>query len=135
MNPRIPLFILLISTSLGCTIGVSQDIRLRGSVNPSQVSLDRKVPISIEASVENIANSTETISVDVVDTEGLSVQKPERTTFTLKPGESRVVIFIGILEDTAVPGKYRIEIAAETEDGEMSNEVVFLRVVAERGLI
>ncbi len=119
----------------GCTLGTANTIRLKGTANPGQISLDKRMPVAIEATVENIANSTETVTVDVDDTEGLSVTKPERTQFTLKPGESRVVIFTGKLDETAVPGKYRIEISAVTQRGDHVTELVYLNVVAERGII
>jgi uncharacterized membrane protein len=130
------LLIFLLAFALaGCIVGTADTVRLKGNVNPAQISLDKRAPVSIEANVENIANLTETVSVDVEDTEGLSIVKPERTTFTLKPGESRVVIFMGTLDEAGVPGEYRIDIYAETKNGDVVNEVVFLNVVAERGFI
>lgn len=133
----LPLLIMVVLAVLvsGCTVGTSDPVRLRGNVNPSQISLDKRIPVAIEASVENIGNATQTISLDVTGTEGLSVDVPPRTTFTLKPGESRIVTFKGTLDETAVPGEYRVEISATTEGGRRVNEVVFLKVVAERGLI
>lgn len=119
----------------GCTIGASQTIRLKGNVNPGQISLDKRMPVSIEATVENIGNSTETVTVDVEETEGLDVEKPERREFTLKPGESRVVVFQGTLEERAVSGKYRIEITAATKGGGTVSEVAFLNVVSKSGFI
>jgi uncharacterized membrane protein len=124
-----------LSLLLGCTVGTTNNIRLQSNLNPGQISLDKRMPVSIEASVENIGNVTQSVSVDVDDTEGLFVEKPERLSFILKPGESRVIIFDGLVEETAVPGKYRIEIMAESEDGDRVNDVVFLNVVAERGFI
>jgi uncharacterized membrane protein len=135
MKARVFFLLIALSLLLGCTVGTTHNIRLRGNVNPGQISLDKRMPVSIEASVENIGNVTQTVSVDVDDTEGLLVEKPQRLSFILKPGESRVIIFEGLLEETAVPGKYRIEIMAESEDGDRVNEVVFLNVVAERGFI
>jgi uncharacterized membrane protein len=120
---------------IGCTVGTAHNIRLKGNVNPAQISLSKRTSASIEASVENIGNSTETVSVDVVETEGLSVMKPERATFTLKPGEVRIVTFTGTLEETAVPGTYVIEIIADAKSGGTVRERVSLKVVAERGLI
>ncbi|MFQ5800676.1 MAG: hypothetical protein ACE5HH_03010 [Candidatus Hydrothermarchaeales archaeon] len=135
MKPKGFIALVVVFIVIGCTVGTTHTIRLRGNVNPAQISLDKKMPVSIEASVENIGNATHTISVDVVDTEGLAVEKPERTSFTLQPGESRVVTFIGRLEEAAVPGKYRVEIIAETQAGDQISETVYLRVVAERGFI
>ena len=126
-------FLLLLIT--GCMVGNTDNLRLKTNVNPSQVSLDNKIPVSIEASVENIANSTSVVSVDVEDTEGLIVKKPERTRFTLKPGESRVVIFEGKLEEDAVPGKYRIEVEAQIENGGRVTETAFLNVVIQKGIL
>ena len=135
MNLKVVTALVFIFLAAGCTVGTPHSIRLRGNLNPAQLSLDKRMPVSIEASVENIANSTETVSVDVVETEGLLIEKPERTSFTMKPGESRVVVFTGELEETAVPGKYRVEITADTERGDRVTEVVFLNVVVERGFI
>ncbi len=133
----LPLLTVVLLTVLasGCTIGTSDSVRLRGNVNPSQISLDKRIPVAIEASVENIGNTTQTISLDVTGTEGLSVEMPPRTAFTLKSGESRIVTFKGTLDETAVPGEYRVEISATADGGNRVKEVVFLKVVAERGLI
>ncbi len=135
MRLNVILAVLLVLLLSGCSMGGSRDIVLRGNVDPGQVSLDKMLPVAIEASVENVGNTTETISVDVGGSEGLIVEKPDRTTFTLKPGESRVVIFIGRLEETAVPGKYRIEITAGPQGSGAVTEVVFLEVVSQRGFI
>lgn len=129
------LAVLLVLLVSGCSMGASPDIVLKGKVDPGQVSLDKRLPVQIQASVENVGNSTETISVDVDGSEGLIVEKPQRTVFTLKPGESRVVIFTGTLEETAVPGKYRIEITAVPQGGGAVSDVVFLEVVSQRGFI
>jgi uncharacterized membrane protein len=128
-------FIIVILIFSGCTLSTTDNIRLKGNLNPSQITIDKRLPISIEATVENIANSTETISVDVEETEGLSIRKPERTSFTLKPGESRTVIFMGTLDEAAVPGKYRIEITSKSKSGSTVHETIFLNVVVDRGLI
>jgi hypothetical protein len=135
MRFNVILVVLLVMLLSGCSMGASRDIVLRGTVDPGQVSLDKLLPVAIEASVENVGNSTETIAVDVDGTEGLLVEKPERTVFTLKPGESRVVIFIARLEETAVPGKYRIEITAVPQGSGAVKEVVFIEVVSQRGFI
>lgn len=134
---RKALFILLaLFLIAGCTVGTTHNMRLRGNVNPGQISLDKRMPVSIEASVENIGNSTETITIDAADdTQGISIEKPERTSFTLKPGESRIVVFIGTLEETAPPGKYRIDITATTKGDDVISETAFLTVIAERGFI
>jgi uncharacterized membrane protein len=135
MKIKASMILLSVFLVIGCTIGTTSTIRLKGNVDPAQISLDKRIPVSIEANVENIANSTETVTVDVEETEGLSIEGPERTTFTLKPGESRVVIFVGKLEEAGVPGEYRIDISAKTREGDRVTEVVFLNVVAERGFI
>ncbi|RMF89274.1 MAG: hypothetical protein D6733_06610 [Methanobacteriota archaeon] len=135
MNAKGMAALLMALLLTGCAIGTTSSIRLRGNVDPAQISLSKRTPAAIEASVENIGNSTQTVTVDVVDTEGLSIEKPERTTFTLKPGEARVATFTGILEETAVPGNYVIEIVVDTEKGERIKERVTLKVVAEKGLI
>jgi uncharacterized membrane protein len=135
MKIKYKIILLTLLLIVGCTVGNSKNIRLRGNVNPAQISLDKKVPVFIEANVENIGNSTETVSLEVDDTEGLSVEKPKRTSFTLQPGESRIISFTGILDANAVPGKYRVEILAKTENSGRVSEVVFINVVAEKGFI
>jgi len=135
MDSRVYGLLVVTMLFLGCTMGSQENIRLKGAVDPGQISLDKEVPVSIEATVENIGNDTQTISVDVDGTEGLIVERPERRSFTLKPGESRVVIFVGRLEETAVPGKYRVEIVADTTGSGSKSEVVFLNVVAQQGFI
>jgi uncharacterized membrane protein len=135
MKIKYMIILLTLLLIVGCTVGSSKNIRLRGNVNPAQISLDKKVPVFIEANVENIGNSTETVSLEVDDTEGLSVEKPKRTSFTLQPGESRIISFTGILDANAVPGKYRVEILAKTENSGRVSEVVFINVVAEKGFI
>ncbi|HDH28121.1 MAG TPA: hypothetical protein ENH13_03210 [Euryarchaeota archaeon] len=135
MNSRVFAVLVISILFLGCVVGSQENIRLKGAVDPGQISLDKDMPVSIEATVENIGNSTETVAVDVDGTEGLVIERPERRSFTLKPGESRVVIFVGRLEETAVPGKYRVEIVASTDGSASKSEVVFLNVVSQQGFI
>ncbi len=135
MNSRVFAVLIVTLLFLGCTMGSQENIRLKGKVDPGQISLDKEVPVSIEATVENIGNDTETITVDVDGTEGLVIERPERRSFTLKPGESRTIIFVGRLEESAVPGKYRVEVVAETENSGSKSEVVFLNVVSQQGFI
>jgi len=136
MRFRGALALALILLALGCTISGSRTIVLKTNVNPAQVSLDRKRPVAIEASVENIGNGTIKVTVEAEDTtEGLVVKSPPRTTFTLKPGESRVLVFDASLEETSPPGKYRIDVVARTERGEMVRETTFLRVVSQQGFL
>ena len=135
MNSRVFAVLVVTILFLGCMVGSEENIRLKGAVDPGQISLDKDVPVSVEATVENIGNDTETIEVDVDGTEGLIIERPERRSFTLKPGESRTIIFVGRLEETAVPGKYRVEVVAKTESSGSKSEVVFLNVVSEQGFI
>lgn len=130
----LPVFLLLLM--IGCTVGTEHVIRLRGNVYPSRIALDSTEPVTIEASIENIGNSSHTVTVSAEDnTQGINIIMPERTVFTLKPGESRVVLFEGHLDEAAAPGRYRIDVLAKTDSLDLVEEVVFLEVSLEKGLL
>jgi uncharacterized membrane protein len=110
-------------------------IKLECEVKPSKVSLDDPKTISIEAHVSNIGTSIQTVDVDVVKTEGIEVVKPERTRFTLKQGESRVVTFYASLMEDTVPGNYIIDIEVKTQEGDVVKGKAKIIVVKEKGFI
>ncbi len=135
---RAVLFILLLISLLlisGCTISSRQNIKLESEIVPSKINLEEPEPLYLEARVKNIGTATETVTTDVVKTEGLSVTKPSRTTFTLKPGESRTITFSASLTEDAVPGDYIIDVQVKTENGDMVWDRAKLRVVEGTGLL
>ncbi len=127
------LLIVLLATT-GCTIGNTKNLKLSGEVVPSKISLDNTQPISLEATVKNDGTATETITIDVVKTEGVDVKRPDRTQFTLKPGESRVITFEASLTSDAVPGDYILEVTVQSQSGEYVGDRAKLRVVKSKGL-
>ncbi len=128
----IVLFALLVTS--GCTLGSSNNLKLSGEVVPSKISLDESKVILLEASVKNDGTSTETITIDVVKTEGVDVKRPDRTQFTLKPGESRVITFEASLTSDAVEGDYILEVAVQSQSGGYVGDRAKLRVVKNKGL-
>ncbi|NOZ76672.1 MAG: hypothetical protein GXO65_03145 [Euryarchaeota archaeon] len=122
--------------SSGCIIGAGDhSINLETEVIPSKVSLEAPEPIYILAHAKNIGTSAETISADVIKTEGLSVLKPEKTEFVLKPDESRTITFTATLTENAVPGDYIIDIQIRTKSGDLVWDRARLRVVEKKGLL
>ncbi|MFQ5974720.1 MAG: hypothetical protein ACE5J5_00170 [Candidatus Hydrothermarchaeales archaeon] len=130
----IAIILLAVLVTSGCTIGRAKNLKLNGEVVPSKISLDESQPIVLEATVENGGTATETIIIDVVKTEGVDVKRPERTQFTLKPGESRVVTFEASLTSDAVPGDYILEVTVQSQSGEYVGDRAKLRVVKSKGL-
>lgn len=136
MKKIIILVLLLISGCISPIIGDSkQKIKLESEIIPSKISLEEQQPLSLEVSATNIGKSAETITADAASTEGLNVSKPSRTTLTLKPGESRIIVFNATLTRDAVPGDYIIDVQIKTESGEIVSSAARLRVVAKKGLI
>ncbi|MEE8402494.1 MAG: hypothetical protein V3R93_01940, partial [Candidatus Hydrothermarchaeaceae archaeon] len=113
----------------GCIGGKVHNIKLTSEVKPSKVSLDNLELISIDVRATNIGTSLEKISAEVIKTEGLVIIPPNRTTFTLKPGESRTIIFYANLMEDAVPGDYIIDIQIKTEAGDIIWDRAKIRVV------
>lgn len=133
---RIAILVLLLISLSGCTIrSTRENIRLESEIVPSKVSLDEPTALSLEARVKNVGTSSETITADVVKTEGLEVTKPSRTTFTLKPGESRTITFSAKLTKDAVPGDYIIDVQVKTDNGNLVWDRAELRVVEKKGLL
>ncbi len=133
---RIVLLLILIVSISGCTISNSKEnIRLESEIVPGKISLEKPEEVHLEAQVKNVGTSTETVTADVVKTEGLMVTKPSRTTFTLKPGESRTIAFSANLTDDAVPGDYIIDVQVKTLNGDIVTDRAKLRVVEEKGLL
>ncbi|MFQ6135740.1 MAG: hypothetical protein ACE5PM_00990 [Candidatus Hydrothermarchaeales archaeon] len=128
------LILLAIVLSVGCTIGSTQNLKLTSEVVPSKISLDNPEAMQLEATIRNVGTSTETITIDVIKTEGVDVEKPERTEFTLKPGESRMVTFGSTLASDAVPGDYVLEVYVQSRSGEYVGDRAKLRVVKSKGL-
>lgn len=129
------MFISLLLLSAGCVSKGKYSVKLDINVVPSKVSLESPEEISIEASVRNVGSSAIVIDADVVGTEGLQVTKPQRTNFTLKPEDSRTIIFTANLSSDAVPGDYVIDVRVKTDKGEVVEEKAKVRVAAKRGLL
>jgi uncharacterized membrane protein len=119
---------------LGCLGGKTHNIKLTSEVTPAKVSLDDKKLISIDVRATNVGTSLEKITADVIKTEGLVIILPNRTTFTLKPEESRTIIFYAELMDEAVPGDYIIDVKVETESGDIIWDRARIRVEQESGI-
>ncbi len=133
---RALVFILLLLLISGCTIsGVKDNIRVESEIVPSKINLEEPEPLSLEVRVKNVGTSTETVSADVKKTEGLSVTKPDRTTFTLKPGESRTIAFTASLTGDAVPGDYIIDVQVKTQNGDIVEDRAKVRVEEGAGLL
>lgn len=131
------LTLILLLFSQGCTLfgGGGHTVILETEVNPSKVSLDDPQTIQLHAHAKNVGSSVETISADVIRTEGLLVAKPDKTDFVLKPDESRTITFAATLTNTAVPGDYIIDIQIRTESGDLVWDRARLRVVEKKGLL
>lgn len=118
----------------GCIGGKGHNIKLTSEVKPAKVSLDNKELISIDVRATNVGTSLEKITANVIKTEGLVIILPDRTTFTLKPGESRTIIFYANLMEDAVPGDYIIDVQIKTEAGDIIWDRAKVRVAQESGL-
>jgi hypothetical protein len=134
MKKAIAILVLVILVS-GCIGGKQHNIKLNSEVKPAKVSLEEPEIIRIEAHATNVGTSLETITADVVKTEGLMVIKPNRTVFTLKQGESRTITFYASLMEDAVPGNYIIDIQIRTESGDIVWDRAKITVVQEKGLL
>ncbi|NOZ58976.1 MAG: hypothetical protein GXO66_05305 [Euryarchaeota archaeon] len=130
------LLILLLLGLSGCTaLGEKHTIKLESEVTPSKVSLDEPEDIVVKAKTTNIADKMVTVEVNVVETEGLNITRPKKTTFRLKPGESRIVEFRVSLNEDAVPGDYRIDVQAKTTEGDVVLDKAKLRVYRKKALL
>jgi uncharacterized membrane protein len=135
MKKILILVALLISGCISLTGESKQKIKVESEIIPSKISLEEQPPLSLEVRITNIGKSAETITADAASTEGLSVSKPNKTTLTLKPGESRIIVFNATLTRDAVPGDYIVDVQIKTESGEVASSAARLRVVAKKGLI
>lgn len=135
---RVIIILAILMIISGCIGGKGHNIKLTSDVKPAKVSLDNLELISINIRVTNVGTSLERITPDVIKTEGLIIIPPNRTaermTFTLKPGESRTIIFYANLLEDAVPGDYIIDVRVETEDEDIIWDRAKVRVVQESGL-
>jgi uncharacterized membrane protein len=130
------MILLLLAPLQGCVLwGERASIELTANVVPGRVSLDAPEPLRIELRVTNVGNATEVIDADAITTEGLEVMKPARTTFTLKPEESRIIIFTVRVTEEATPGDYIVELPVETERGETITERAKVTIVEKKGLL
>ncbi|MEE9475004.1 MAG: hypothetical protein V3V36_04955 [Candidatus Hydrothermarchaeaceae archaeon] len=118
----------------GCIGGRGHNIKLTSEVKPAKVSLDDPELISINVRATNVGTSLEKITADVIKTEGVVIIPPNRTTFTLKPGESRTIIFHANLMEDAVPGDYIIDVQIRTEAEDIIWDRAKVRVAQEAGL-
>lgn len=118
----------------GCIGGRGHNIKLTSEVKPAKVSLDDPELISINVRATNVGTSLEKITADVIKTEGVVIIPPNRTTFTLKPGESRTIIFHANLMGDAVPGDYIIDVQIRTEAEDIIWDRAKVRVAQEAGL-
>ncbi len=134
---RVVMTLLLVSVLFvaGCISSSKHTIELESNVVPGKVSLERPEPINVEAKVTNIGTSQETVTADVIKTEGLFMAYPNKTTFTLKPGESRTITFTASMTFDAVPGEYIIDIQTKTVGGDVVIDRAKLQVVEKRGLL
>jgi len=126
------LALVLLILSTGCTVD-KHTIKITTEAVPSKISLTNPEPISVKVSVKNIGTSIETVTADITKTEGVEVTSPNKTVFTLKPGESRTVTFIGRLRVDAVPGDYIIDTQIRTTTGDLVTDRVKVRVVKTQG--
>jgi uncharacterized membrane protein len=134
MRVAVLLFLLLVLS--GCTaLGSKHTIKLESEVTPSKVSIEEPEEIVVKAKTTNIADKMVTVEVNVVETEGLSIIRPNKTTFRLKPGESRIVEFKVNLNEDAVPGDYRIDVQAKTTEGDVVLDKAKLRVYRKKALL
>jgi uncharacterized membrane protein len=133
MKRSIALLACLIIVS-GCIGGKAHNIKLTSEVTPAKISLDNKEQIRVDVRATNVGTSLEKITADVIKTEGVVIIPPNRTTFSLKEGESRTIIFIAYLTDEAVPGDYIIDVKIETESGDIIWDRAKIRVEQESGL-
>jgi len=115
--------LVLLALFSACTVEQTAAIRIKGSAIPPQTSISKAAPVEIEANVENTGNTTKFVKVTASGSEGIDVKKMDRDEFTLKPGEVRVVTFIGILKKDALPGKYIIELSAFADGSAAKTEV------------
>ena len=129
------LLFLLLAVGGCAAIGEKHTIKLESEVTPSKVSLDEPQEIVVRAKTTNIADKMVTVEVNVVETEGLSITKPNKTVFRLKPGESRIVEFKVTLNKDAVPGDYRIDVQAKTAEGDVVLDKAKLRVYRKKALL
>lgn len=135
MEKILILAVLLISGCISLTGESTHKIKLESEMMPSKISLDEPQPLTLEVRATNVGKSAETITADAANTEGLNVSKPSKTTITLKPGESRIIIFNATLTRDAIPGDYVIDVQVKTESGDVVSSAARLRVVAKKGLI
>ena len=120
----------------GCAIwGDSHAIKLSTEVVPGQVSLQEPETLRVEVRATNVGNATETITADATATEGLSVTKPNRTQFTLKPEESRIITFTVTVAKDIAPGDYIIDVIVRTGNGDIVTGKAKVKVAEKKGLI
>lgn len=120
----------------GCAIwSDSHAIKLSTEVIPGQVSLQEPETLRVEVRATNVGNATETITADATATEGLSVTKPNRTQFTIKPEESRIVTFTVTVAKDIAPGDYIIDIIVRTGNGDVVTGKAKVKVAEKKGLV
>lgn len=112
----------------GCLIGEKHQIKVVVEVEPAKIKLDEAKEVSIRVNVQNIAKKELSVNVDAQNTEGLYIIEPERTTFSLKPEESRVLSFRAKLKEDALPGRYIVDVLVSTDTGEKVREKARLEV-------
>ncbi len=131
------LAILLAATLVaGCALwSGGHSIKLSTEVIPGQVSLQEPETLRVEVRATNVGNATETITADATATEGLSVTKPNRTQFTLKPEESRIITFTVTVAKDIAPGDYIIDVIVRTGNGDVVTGKAKVKVAEKKGLV
>ena len=131
------LTVLLLATLVaGCALwSDSHAVKLSTEVIPGQVSLQEPETLRVEVRATNVGNATETITADATATEGLSVTKPNRTQFTLKPEESRIITFTVTVAKDIAPGDYIIDIVVRTGNGDVVTGKAKVKVAEKKGLV
>ncbi len=127
----LPLFVLSLFLLIpGCSLlGEKHQVKVSVEVVPSKVSINEGQEVEIKVRVLNIAKGSVTVNIDAANTEGLLIVRPDRTTFTLKPEESRILNFKARIKEDALPGDYIVDIVVKTDSRDEVVEKAKLKVI------
>jgi len=107
----------------GCPLlGEDHQVDVSVKVEPGDFSMEENREVSVQVKVENVARNTLTTSVDAGGTQGLNMTEPQRTNFTLKPEEIRIIDFKGQVEEDALPGRYVVDVIVKTDRNDVVTE-------------